>query len=176
MTNSTTNQVTSSCVWGIGTSTVCSTCSWRTRVWVMIFGTWTMTSFQSCRADPLPELPLTRGNIWAYYQWEMWKVVVSKTLGIYRLKPHPFSFLPLHVPLASGATWHKFASKIIKRRYPNTTTISQGICWWKGDTMMKTTQTPRFAFHKEKPYVCFSWAKYDPRDIHGCHVYPAGMN
>ena len=63
---------TSSCVWGIGTSTVCSTCSWRAR------GTWTMTSFQSC-ADPLHLFPV-RGNIWTYYQWEMWKVVVSKTL------------------------------------------------------------------------------------------------
>lgn len=31
-------------VCGIGTSTVCSTCSWRTRVWVIILGTCTITS------------------------------------------------------------------------------------------------------------------------------------
>lgn len=55
---------------------------------------------QSCRADPLPELPLKGGNIWGYYQWEMWKVVVSETLGIYRLNHlNHIPFLFCHVML-----------------------------------------------------------------------------
>ena len=57
-----------------------------------------------------------------------------------------------------------------QQQYHKVYVDGKGTRWWK------TTQTQRLAFHKEKPYVCFSWAKYDPRDIHGCHVYPAGTN
>ena len=43
----------------------------------------------------------------------------------------------------------------IKRRYPNTTTISQGICWWKGDTMMKSNTNTTFCVSQGKTVCLF---------------------
>ena len=44
---------------------------------------------------------------------------------------------------------------IIKRRYPNTTTISQGICWWKGDTMMNSNTNTTFCVSQGKTVCLF---------------------
>ena len=46
-------------------------------------------------------------------------------------------------------------SNKIKRRYPNTTTISQGICWWKGDTMMNNNTNTTFCVSQGKTVCLF---------------------
>ena len=57
-----------------------------------------------------------------------------------------------------SACWHfgiSISSIQIKRRYPNTTTISQGICWWKGDTMMKSNTNTTFCVSQGKTVCLF---------------------
>ena len=53
-----------------------------------------------------------------------------------------------------------------QQQYHKVYVDGKGTQWWK------TTQTQRFAFHKEKPYVCFSWAKCDSRVCIWFHVQP----
>ena len=48
-----------------------------------------------------------------------------------------------------------FRCFLIKRRYPNTTTISQGICWWKGDTMMNNNTNTTFCVSQGKTVCLF---------------------
>ena len=60
---------------------------------------------------------------------------------------------PRYVPGRMQVTW--IWSVSIKRRYPNTTTISQGICWWKGDTMMNNNTNTTFCVSQGKTVCLF---------------------